>query len=61
MVCDRIDLDAGRELFIYLDVLQVLLTADGRGEDDSQNRVTIVPRVVDTINARPMVPYATVQ
>lgn len=34
MVCDRIDLDAGRELFIYLDVLQVLLTADGRGEDD---------------------------
>ena len=32
MVCDRIVLDAGREPFIYLDALQVVLMADGRGE-----------------------------
>ena len=32
MVCDKIDLDAGREPFIYLDVLQVVLMAGGRGE-----------------------------
>ena len=32
MVCDKIDLDAGREAFIYLDSVQMVLTADGRGE-----------------------------
>lgn len=32
MVCDKINLDAGREPFIYLDLSQVVLTPDGRGE-----------------------------
>lgn len=28
----KVDLDAGREPFIYLDVVQEVLIADGRGE-----------------------------
>ena len=32
LVCYKIDLDAGREAFIYSDVEQVVLIPDGRGE-----------------------------
>lgn len=32
MVCGQIDLDAGRQPFIYPDVEQVFLMADGRGD-----------------------------
>jgi hypothetical protein len=32
VVCDKIDLDAARGTFIYPDVEQVILVADGREE-----------------------------
>jgi len=56
----QIDLSVGREAFIYLHIVQLILTFDGQRRASSQNQLAIIleswiPR------ARPMVPYALLQ